>query len=134
MRVDKTESSIGVARGTLGFDIAPGDYDTVIGVGIDANGLVQRGASNTGIVGVIVPTSVFRKAGNRCDIFKLGEIVADPGDVDNLGLTAGTVYYCDNITGALTNDPVGATEIGYTIEDWRLVLWCCIGGGLGVSA
>jgi hypothetical protein len=132
MRVDKTDSAVGVTRGTYGWDIPVVEYDTVIGVGIDANGIVQKGAANTGIIGVVIPTKAARRAGDRCDIFKLGEIVADPGDVATLGLLAGTVYYCDDVTGALTDNPLGATNIGWTVEASRLVLQlCCADGGGG---
>jgi len=122
VRVDKTSSTVGVVRGTLGFDVAVAEYDTVIGVGIDADGLVQKGAARTGIVGVLVPTRIARKIGERCDIFKLAEILADPGDVDDLGLRAGTPFYVDDVTGAFTDISTGATRIGYTVEEDRLVV------------
>lgn len=122
MRVDKTDSAVGVVRGTLGFDVAVAEYDTVIGVGIDADGLVQKGAARTGIVGVIVPTKVARRITDRVDIFKLAEVLADPGDVDDLGLLAGTPYYVNDVTGALTDSATGSTRIGYTVEEDRLVI------------
>lgn len=122
MRVDQTNSAVGVVRGTLGFDVAVAEYDTVIGVGIDADGLVQKGASRTGIVGVIIPTKVFRYIGERCDIFKIAQVLADPGDVDDLGLLAGTPYYVDDTTGVLTASATGSTRIGYTVEEDRLVV------------
>jgi len=132
MRVDQTNSAIGVVRGTLGFDIETAEYDTVIGVGIDADGLVQKGASRTGIIGVIIPTKIARNIGDRCDVFKIAQVLADPGDVTDLGLLAGTPMYVDDITGVLTATDTGATRIGYTVEEDRLIVH--MGGeGLVVS-
>lgn len=114
-RIDKTESAIGVTRGTWAADVDPADYDKVIGVGIDAQGNVVKGAGQTGIIGVCIPTKVARKAGDRCDIFGNGsEVVEVPG------LAAGTKYYA---TAAGELGIVAAdTYVGYTVEADRLVV------------
>lgn len=116
-RLDKTESAIGVTRGTLDADIAEADWGKVIGVGIDADGLVVAGAGQSGVVGVIIADKTNYKAGMRCDIFGNGSEI-----VDVPSLAAGTVYYASNTTGLLSASATGATKIGFTVEAWRLVV------------
>lgn len=116
-RLDKTESAIGVTRGTLAADIAEADWGKVIGVGIDANGKVVAGAGQSGIVGVVIADKTNYKAGQRCDIFGNGSEI-----VDVASLVAGTVYYCTNAAGVLTATSTTATKIGFTVEAWRLVV------------
>lgn len=116
-RLDKTESAIGVTRGTLDADIAEADWGKVLGVGIDADGLVVRGAGQSGIIGVIIADKTNYKAGMRCDIFGNGSEI-----VDVPGLAAGTAYYAANADGVLTATPTTATAIGFTVEAWRLVV------------
>ena len=114
-RIDKTESAIGVTRGTWAADVDPDDYDTVIGVGIDAQGNVVKGDGQTGVIGVCIPTKVARKAGDRCDIFGNGsEVLEVPG------LAAGTKYYATaaGVLGVVNTD----TYIGFTVEADRLIV------------
>jgi hypothetical protein len=129
-RIDKTDSAVGVVRAPLNFAIVPGDYDTLIGVGLNAQGRIVRGAGNTGILGVINPSKARTKIGQITDIFVLGDAV------DCVGLAAGTVYYADGVTGALAagaagtgaapgsgaGSTAGSTRIGFTVEADRLVI------------
>ena len=114
-RVDKTESAIGVTRGTLAADIVQADWGKVIGVGINSSGLVVRGAGQSGIVGVICVDRSNYRAGQRCDIFGNGsEFLEFTG-------AAGTRYYAATADGVVSTTNTG-TYIGYTVEADRLVV------------
>ena len=129
-RIDKTDSAVGVVRAPLNFAIVEADYDTLIGVGLNAQGRIVKGAGNTGILGVINPSKARTKIGQITDIFVLGDAV------DCTGLTAGTVYYADGTTGALAagvagtgaapaagaGSTPGSVRIGFTVEADRLVI------------
>jgi hypothetical protein len=122
-RVDKTDSAIGVVRAVLGADLPTGDVDKVIAVGLNAAaGAVIKGASNSGIVGVMIPHPQLLKAGSRVDIFKIADIV------ECAGLKPGTTYFADNATGGLVESvagaaPAGATRrVGHTVEADRLII------------
>jgi len=115
-RVDKTESAVGVIRGTLNADIAQADWNKVIGVSVNGTGKIVRGGAAGLVLGVIIADKTNYRAGQRCDIIKLGEIIEDTG------LTAGTVYYADNATGLLTTTSTSNTKVGSTIEADRLVV------------
>lgn len=115
-RIDKTESAVGVTRAPINANFASGDYDKVIAVGINSSGKVVKGAGQTGIIGVVIPGSTVYRAGQIADIFKLGEIV------EVASLAAGTKYYADPSTGALTATANGNIYVGFTVEADRLVL------------
>lgn len=114
-RVDKTHSAVGVVRARLNADLDPDDFDTVIGVGINAAGRAVRGSGQTGVIGVLVPSKFHAKAGDVVDIFKLADIV------DVTGLAAGTKYYSD-AAGDLTATAGTNVYVGYTVEADRLIL------------
>lgn len=114
-RIDKTESAIGVTRGTLDADLPTSDYDKVIGVGFNASGRVVKGAGTTGIIGVINPSKTARRAGDIVDIFGNGSEFLD------FEGSAGTVYYAATATGAVSTTNTG-TKIGFTTESDRLVV------------
>lgn len=128
-RIDKTHSAVGVVRAALNADLDVADYDTVIGVGLNAQGRIVKGAGQTGIIGVINPSKARRKAGQVTDIFVLGDAV------DMTGLAAGTTYWADGDTGALVaagvagaqpatgaGSTAGSVKIGFTVEADRLVI------------
>lgn len=119
MRVDKTDSAVGVVRGTLAADVAAENTGKVLGVGFNAQGRTVLGAGTSGVIGVIIPNKISRKAGDRCDIFVLAEILADSTETP---LTAGAKYYVDNTTGALTATATGGTQVGFSAEVDRLVI------------
>ena len=114
-----------------------------MGVSLDANGrVVVGGPGNSGIVGVLVKnmpapalvggvtlgqvTSPGAMAGDTVDVMVDGEIV------DLAGLVAGTNYFVDGATGALTAGTgagtntgpatAGSKKIGWTVEATRLVV------------
>jgi hypothetical protein len=129
-RIDKTDSAVGVVRAPLNFAIVSGEYDTLIGVGLNAQGRIVKGAGNTGILGVINPSKARTKIGQITDIFVLGDAV------DCVGLAAGTTYWADGVTGALaagaagtgaqpgagSGSSAGSVKIGFTVEADRLVI------------
>jgi hypothetical protein len=115
--VDKTESAVGVVRGVLGFDIVPSEYDTVIPCGISATGTIVKGAGQTGVIGVLVPSKTITKAGKATDIFVLADVV------NCEGLQAGRKYY-STPDGALSTDAAAGANapIGFTVEADRLLI------------
>lgn len=132
-RYDKYDPYNGGGRAKLAADWLPGDLDRVFGVGMNAAGLLVKGAGQTGIVGVIVLTMV-RAAGDVVDIMDKGEIV----DFDFVGrprvawapAVAGTKYYAATATGAVTANAAGGVLIGHTREKSRLM----VGHSVGVAA
>jgi hypothetical protein len=119
-RLDKTESATGVVRAKLAADIASGSWNKILGIGINSSGQAVLGAGQSGIVGVAIFDSTNSKAGQVCDIFKLGEIIVWGTEL----LVAGTVYTVNTTTGVISSTVAGATQIkvGYTVEADRLVL------------
>jgi len=122
-RVDKTDSAIGVVRAPIDADFAEADFDTVIGVGINAAGHVVKGAGQTGVIGVAIPGRTVHRAGQICDIFKLADIVEFDG-------AAGTKYWADAAGEVSATDAAGSVYVGYTVEADRLIL----GGEFNPSA
>lgn len=118
-RFDKVEPKGGSFRAVLAFAIAAVDVGTVVGVGLDVNGKVVKGAGQTGVLAVICPSSP-ASIGDPIDCMTDGEIV------DMTGLAAGTVYYGGAAAGALGAVApvagVNAARVGYTVEAWRLVV------------
>lgn len=112
--IDKYEPVGGGHRALLGFAVAGADLRTPIAVGLDANGRVQRGTANTGVIGVLVLTKA-KNVGDVVDIMQDGEIV----EVE--GLVAGTRYYGDGATGVLGTDNTDV-PLGWTVEADRLVV------------
>lgn len=117
-RVDKTQSAIGVVRGVLAADISSANFDHVIGVGLDSAGKIVVGGGNSGIVGVMVPSTTAYKAGDPADIFVLADIV----DVTDPALPAGTKIYANTTTGVIGTSGTGASYIGFTVEATRLII------------
>ena len=119
MRVDKTESAIGVTRGTLAADIAQADWNQVIGVGVNAAGLIVKGAGQSGVIGVLLVDKTNYKAGTRCDIFGNGSEVV--GNDQTVPFVAGTKYYATS-AGVVNTTLASNTYIGFTLEATRLVV------------
>jgi hypothetical protein len=119
-RIDKTESSVGVVRGTLAADIANTEWNKLRAVGINSSGLVVLGAGQSGIKGIAIFDSTNAKAGKRVDIFKLGEAILTSTDI----LVAGTSYTANTTTGVVSSAAASGTQIaiGYTQESDRFVI------------
>jgi len=125
-RVDKTESAVGVVRAVLAADYVPGDIDGIFGVGLNASGLVVKGAGTTGVIAVVNPLKSASKAGRPVDLFVLADIV-DVGDSANdPTLVPGKKAYASNTTGVITTTAPGdlttVTAVGFTVEADRLIV------------
>jgi hypothetical protein len=114
-RIDKYEPLTGGHRAILGFTPVTGDLEKIIGVGLDANGRVVKGAGNTGLIGVLVPLTMLRNQGEAVDILQDGDLVECPG------LVAGTRYYI-TADGATVNTTNTNIPLGWTVEADRLVV------------
>jgi hypothetical protein len=117
-RFDKVEPKGGSFRAPLGYAVAIGEVGVVFGVGLDVNGRVQKGAAQTGVVGVICPSNPMSVL-DPIDVMTSGEIV-------DVALTAGTTYYINTTTGVLeTSAPAAGTnkpKAGHTVQAWRLIV------------
>lgn len=116
-RVDKYDGKAGGYRAPLAADLVAAEGWTLFGVGLDANGNVVIGAGNTGIKAVLVQNGA-KSAGDIVDNMTNGEFV------DCVGLTAGTNYTANTVTGLVSNAAPSATQIaiGFTVEAKRLVV------------
>lgn len=115
-RYDKYEPYAGGFRCNHAVDVPPEQIKTVIGVGLNANGLQVKGAGNTGILGVqVVTTQIDHKAGDVTDVMTSGEIV-------DFGGQPGTVYYSNAAGDISATGGVGTTRIGHTAEGSRLIV------------
>lgn len=118
-RYDKYEPYAGGFRGLLAVDWLASDNEKAIGVGLNANGLVVKGAGTSGIVGVLILGSEKgKKAGAVVDTMTDGEIVEFGGD-------PGSVYF-SNAAGVISKAPAGVVpaggvRVGHTVEGHRLI-------------
>lgn len=113
MHYDKYDPISGGTRAALAADY---DTDQILGVGLDANGLVVPGAGATGIIGVLwVPKD--KVAGDVVDVMTAGEVV-------EFGGNSGSSYTANTTTGVIDTTAASGTQIavGFTVEDDRLVV------------
>jgi hypothetical protein len=150
-RYDQVEPHVGIVRAPLAANLTLSDGQSEfgpVGVSLNASGQVVVGAGGqSGFVGVIVKnlpviphglatSSIVinnwmgARAGDIVDIMTLGQIVDVPD------LAAGTRYYADATTGALTDDDdSGANpQVGFTVEATRLIVQPGVGFGPTVAA
>ena len=117
---DKYDPKAGGFRAPLNADWSTNDLKKVIGVGLNANGNVVKGAGNSGIVGVLVLTEAL-KAGDIVDVMTAGEIV-DFSGTGGPGV-AGTVYYAATADGVVNaTSATGKSRVGHTVKADRLVV------------
>lgn len=112
-RYDKYEPFGGGFRAPLEADWPAADFNKAVGVGLNANGRIVRGAGATGVLGVIVITSR-KRAREIVDTMTDGEIVEFQGGVP------GTVYFAQD-NGDVNTTNTG-TRVGHTVEAARLVV------------
>lgn len=112
-RYDKYEPFGGGFRAPLEADWSKDDFDKAIGVGLNANGRIVKGAGATGVLGVIVITSR-KRAREIVDTMTDGEIVEFTEGVP------GTVYFAA-ADGTINTTNTG-TRVGHTVEGSRLVV------------
>lgn len=118
-RYDKYDPKVGGFRAPLAADWAPGDVGDVVGVGLNTDGAVVKGAGVTGIVGVLILTKAY-KAGHIADVMTSGEIVEF---LDTAGANdAGTVYFAEADGDVSHTSAAGKTRVGHTVEADRLVV------------
>ena len=118
---DKYDPKAGGFRAPLAADWLTGDLKKVIGVGLDANGRVVKGAGTSGFIGVLVLTQALL-AGDIVDVMTNGEIV------DFTPSTAGTVYYAATADGVVNaTSAAGKLIVGHTVQANRLVVRTGVG-------
>lgn len=117
-RYDKYDPYDGGFRAPLLAAIAKADKNATYGVGLDSAGRVVLGAGQTGIVGVLVAHEA-KQPGDIVDVMTDGEIVEFA--LAGGPAAAGTSYFADNVTGAVTATATGGTRLGFTVEATRLV-------------
>lgn len=119
-RVDKTDSAVGVVRAILNTSWTDDELadEAPFGVGLNATGLIVKGAGQTGIIGVCIPNpnQMNQYAGQPADIFVLADIV-ELADLD-----PGKAVYAHNTTGVLSHTATAGTYVGFTVEEDRLIL------------
>ena len=98
-RIDKYDPKSGgfraaIAADTVKTDTVVGGAHPPIGVGLDVNGRVVPGVGHCGLLGVLCLTSD-KKAGDIVDVMT-------DGDITEFGGVAGTAYYADPTTGAIS--------------------------------
>lgn len=113
-RYDKYDPISGGFRAPLAAALNSGDAGVPLGVGLDGNGRVVKGAGSTGVLGVLVIDAA-KPAGEVVDVMTHGEVV----EVDDLN--AGTVVYADGTAGALGTDNTDV-RVGHSVEASRLVV------------
>lgn len=115
-RYDKYDGVAGGFRVEAAADQIVGDYDKVLGLGLNASGLgLLKVPSNSGFKGVTIVDRTKRRAGDILDVMTNGEIV------DCAGLVAGTTYYLNAATGVLQTAET-RYHVGHTVEADRLVV------------
>ena len=119
-RWDKTDP-VDTIRARLAADWLAADVGEIIGVGLNASGLVVKGAGNTGVIGVVCFSQAY-KAGRAVDILKRGEAVGGVNIVPATASLAGTSYSI-GATGTKTAELAGTRgTLGFTVEADRLVV------------
>jgi hypothetical protein len=121
LRFDKYDPISGGFRGKLKLALAVAtalDKERLFGVSVEAaTGLLVLGGASTAIRGVINVRET-KAAGDVVDVMTGGEIV--DAFFLNDGTTAtvlGTIYYVDNVTGAITATSTSNKQIGVRVVD-----------------
>lgn len=120
-RYDKYDPKVGGFRAYLAEDWATADINLLVGVGLNATGEVVKGAGADGsLCGVMVLTKA-RKAAEVVDVMTSGECVEFGLHEDEPTATAGTRYFADPTTGAISTTDTGI-YVGRTVEKDRIVV------------
>lgn len=102
----------------------------IFGVSINSAGKVVRGGAATAIVGIVIVQGP-KAINDVVDVMRMGE-VADVLTLNDgtTATTAGTVYYADATTGAITATATSNKRIGQMLEKDgrdRLLVWVAQG-------
>lgn len=120
-RIDKYEPHVGGTRARLAAAYLLADVGAIIGVSLDANGRVVKGAGTQGIVGVCVLQAA-HPAGHQVDILQRADIVEVTGLT---GQGPGKKIYM-SLAGVISATApaagVNAYLLGHMVEADRLVL------------
>lgn len=120
-RVDKSDPYSSTHRARLAADWLAADIGVIVGVGLDANGRIVKGAGNTGVIGALC-LSKARKAGEAVDILKRAELVGGAQVIVGTAAVAGTSYAI-SAAGVVTATAAGVRgTLGFTVEIDRFVL------------
>lgn len=127
---------VGSFRALLSVDWLDANLFSVVGVSLNASGLVVVGtAGQTGFVGVCVVTKKLY-AGDVIDVFRHAEVVeftkAGPTEAAFAAAVAGEEYYVSAAGVPEVAAPAAGTNkgfIGYTVEAGRLIVDCSIRQG-----
>lgn len=120
-RVDKSDPYSGTHRARLAAAWLAADVGVIVGVGLDANGRIVKGAGNTGVIGVLCLSKV-RNAGHPVDIIKRGELVGGTEVIVGTAATAGTSYSM-SAAGVVTAEVAGVRgTLGCTVEVDRFIV------------
>ena len=115
--VSGTRAAVAANMGSVGDTVDNTWLGKAMGVGLDVNGRLVKGAGVTGVIGVLVLTRHVY-AGDIVDLMDLGELVEfDPTTPGTLA-PAATKYYSD-ASGVISTTNTG-TLLGYTVEAGRL--------------
>lgn len=118
-RYDKYDPKAGGFRAHLAEDwTAPTDLNKVWPVGLDVNGLVVKGAGQTGVLGVVVITRPMKAGDEPVDVMTAGEIVEFPTAA--APAPAGTAIFGEGAgdfeVGAAADVAAASVRIGHTVE------------------
>jgi hypothetical protein len=115
-RYDKYDPLSGGFRAKAAAAWAAADIGKVFGVGLNTSGQAVKGAGNTGVIGVVVVNQAMN-IGDVLDVMTAGEL-ADTTTLNDgtTALTAGTAYYADVTTGAITATATANKKIGFAID------------------
>lgn len=120
-RIDKYEPHIGGSRARLASAWLLADVGAIIGVSLDANGRIVKGAGTQGLVGVCCLQAV-EPAGRQVDILQRADLVEVTGLT---GQGPGKKMYM-SLTGVISGTApaagVNAYLLGHMVESDRLVL------------
>lgn len=118
MRIDKYDPIGGGFRAALAADWAK---DLCLGVGLDVNGRVVKGAGVTGILGVVTVTRAM-KAGDVVDVQHDGDILEFTAASNGAGKIITAINATGVLTAAVAVSSATHTVVGHTVEATRLVV------------
>lgn len=117
-RYDKYDPVAGGFRAHLAVDWVLADLNRVWPVGLDVNGLVVKGAGQTGILGVLVLTRPIKAGSEPVDVMTNGEIIEFPTAA--APAPAGSAVFAEPATDfevdVAVNVAPASVRIGHTVE------------------
>lgn len=115
-RYDKYDPKSGGFRAEAGAAWTAADLNKIFAVGLNGSGRVIKGASVTGIIGVVVVTKA-KAIGEILDVMTSGEIVEAALSDGTTPLAAGINVWGVGASGILAvATAVGNKRIGFTVE------------------